>query len=175
MIFKETKLKGAYIIEPERLGDERGFFARSYCFREFEEHGLNPRVVQCNISFNARKGTLRGMHYQLPPHAETKLVRCTMGSMYTVIIDLRQDSPTYKKHFGVTLSSENRKMLYIPEAFAQGSITLEDNTERFYQMSEFYAPESDRGCRWNDPVFGIKWPIEVSIISERDNTYPDFE
>ena len=120
MIFIETKLKGTYVIEPERIEDERGFFARSYCFREFEAHGLNPKVVQCNISFNARKGTLRGMHYQLPPHAEAKLVRCTMGSMYTVIIDLRQDSPTYKGHFGLTLSSENRKMLYIPEGFAQG-------------------------------------------------------
>jgi dTDP-4-dehydrorhamnose 3,5-epimerase len=175
MIFIETKLKGAYLIEPEKLEDERGFFARSYCLKEFEKHGLNPRIAQCNISSNTNKGTLRGMHYQLSPHEEAKLVRCTMGSIYDVIVDLRQGSPTYKKYFGVTLGSENRKMLYISEGFAHGFITLEDNTEVFYQMSEFYAPDSARGFRWNDPVFGIQWPRDVAVISERDRNYPDFE
>jgi dTDP-4-dehydrorhamnose 3,5-epimerase len=175
VIFTETKLKGAYVIEPEKLEDERGFFARSHCFREFEKQGLIPQVVQCNISYNVKKGTLRGMHYQVTPHEEAKLVRCTTGSIYDVIIDLRKESPSFKKHFGVILSSENRKMLYIPEKFAHGFITLEDNTEVFYQMSQFYAPDSARGFRWNDPAFGIDWPIGVTIISDRDRNYPDFE
>ena len=174
MIFKETPLKGAFIIEPERLEDQRGFFARSYCQREFETHGLNPRLVQCNASFNKRKGTLRGMHFQIAPHEEARLVRCTMGAIYDVIIDLRSDSTTFKKHVGVILNPENRTMLYIPEGFAHGFLTLEDGTEIFYQMSEFYAPESARGVRWNDPAFGIQWPGEVQVISERDETYPDF-
>jgi len=175
VIFTETILKGAYIIEPEKFEDERGFFARSYCFREFERQGLNPLVVQCNISHNAKKGTLRGMHYQVTPHEEVKLVRCTTGSIYDVIIDLRKESASFKKHFGVTLSPENRKMLYVPEKFAHGFITLEDNTEVFYQMSEFYAPKSARGFRWNDPAFSVDWPLGVTIISDRDRNYPDFE
>lgn len=175
MIFNETQLKGACIIEPEELSDERGFFARSYCFREFEKHGLNPRVVQCNISYNASQGTLRGMHYQVAPYEEAKLVRCTRGGLYDVIVDLRPDSESYLKHFGVLLDARNRKMLYIPEGFAHGFLTLEDHTEVFYQMSEFYQPNSARGFRWNDPAFGIRWPQEVSVISERDRTYPDFQ
>ncbi len=174
MIFKETELKGAYIVELEKLEDERGFFARSWCQNEFSNHGLNSRLVQCDISFNKKSGTLRGMHLQTPPKAEAKLVRCTRGSIYDVIIDLRKDAPSYKKYFGVNLTSENRRMLFIPEGFAHGFITLEDNTEIFYQMSEFYAPECARGYRWNDPAFDIQWPNEVTVISERDRNHPDF-
>ena len=175
MIFKETNLNGAYLIELEKFKDERGFFARSYCFREFEDLGLNPRIVQCNVSYNLKKGTMRGMHYQMPPHAEAKLVRCIRGAIYDVIIDLRPDSKTYRKHYGVQLDSENRRMLFVPEGFAHGFLTLEENTEIFYQMSEFFAPNSARGFRWNDPAFGIKWPIEIKVVSDRDRTYPDFE
>lgn len=174
MIFNETKLKGAFVIEPEKLDDKRGFFARTWCVREFEEHGLNPNLVQCNISFNTKRGTLRGMHYQMAPHEEAKLVRCTMGSIYDVIIDLRSDSPTYKQWFHVDLSADNRKMIYIPEGFFHGFLTLQDNTEVFYQMSEFYASECAIGIRWNDPSFGMDWPDDVLVISEKDRTYPDF-
>jgi dTDP-4-dehydrorhamnose 3,5-epimerase len=172
--FVPTSLGGAYIVDPEPRNDDRGFFARTWCQKEFEAHGLNPRLVQCNISFNRRKGTWRGMHYQEPPHEEAKLVRCTMGSICDVIVDLRPGSPTFRSHVTVTLSAENRKMLYIPEGFAHGFLTLEDNTEIFYQMSEFYAPESARGFRWNDPYFGIRLPLEVAVISERDRNLPDF-
>lgn len=174
MIFQETKLKGAFIIEMQRLADERGFFARSWCQKEFGDHGLNSRLVQCSISFNDKKGTLRGMHFQTAPYEEAKLVRCTRGAIYDVIIDLRSGSQTFKKHLGVLLDAENRKMLYVPEGFAHGFLTLEDNTEVFYQMSESYAPEYGRGFRWNDPIFGIEWPSEVKVISDRDRTYPDF-
>jgi dTDP-4-dehydrorhamnose 3,5-epimerase len=162
------------VIEPEMHEDHRGFFARTFCEREFEAHGLNPRVVQCNISFNRLKGSLRGMHFQASPHSEAKLVRCTAGSIYDVIIDLRPSSSAFKKHFGVELSARNRKMLYIPEEFAHGFQTLEDNTEVFYQMSQFYSPEHSRGVRWNDPAFGISWPPGERIIIERDRSYPDF-
>lgn len=174
MIFRETELGGAYIIDIQPHEDRRGFFARTWCQREFEEHGLNPRLVQCNISFSPKKGTLRGMHYQESPHEEAKLVRCTRGAICDVIVDLRLDSSTFKRHLTVTLSAENRKMLYIPEKFAHGFITLEDDSEVFYQMSEFYSQESARGFRWNDPFFGIRLPLEVSVISERDRDYPDF-
>ena len=174
MNFVPTSLAGAFIVDPEPQGDDRGFFARAWCQREFAKRGLNPRVVQCSISYNARKGTWRGMHYQAAPHEEAKLVRCTMGSICDVIVDLRPDSSTFKEHLTVTLSAENRKMLYVPEKFAHGFLTLEDETEVFYQMSEFYAPESARGFRWNDPSFGIRLPIEVAVISERDRDYPDF-
>jgi dTDP-4-dehydrorhamnose 3,5-epimerase len=174
MIFKETALKGAYVIELERLEDSRGFFARSYCGREFERHGLNPKLVQCNISYNRKKGTLRGMHFQAAPYEEAKLVRCTRGSIHDVIVDLRTDSTTYLENFGIRLSEKNRSMLFIPEGFAHGFITLEDDTEVFYQMSEFYAPDSARGFRWNDPAFGISWPETVRVISDRDREYPDF-
>jgi len=174
MIFTETKLKGAFIIEPERLEDERGFFARTWCEKEFKEHGLNPRLVQCNISFNVSRGTLRGMHYQAPPFEEAKLVRCTAGAIYFVIVDLRKNSPTFKQHSGIVLNAESRNMLYVPEGFANGFLTLEDNIEIFYQMSEFYAPGYERGFRWNDPAFAIQWPEEVRVISDRDKNYPDF-
>ena len=174
MIFQETKLNGSYIVDIERREDDRGFFARSWCRREFEAHGLNPHIVQCNISFNARKGTLRGMHYQVRPFEEAKLVRCSMGSLCDVIVDLRPDSPTFKNHLSVVLTAENRTMLYVPEGFAHGFLTLEDDTEVHYQMSEFHAPDHARGFRWNDPAFGICWPADVKVISERDRNYPDF-
>jgi dTDP-4-dehydrorhamnose 3,5-epimerase len=171
--FTETQLKGAYIIEPELLTDERGFFARSWCQKEFTERGLNPNLVQCNISFNLKKGTLRGMHYQAKPHEEAKLVRCTMGAIYDVIVDIRPESPTFKQWVAVKLTAENRKMLYIPEDMAHGFQTLVDNTEVFYQMSEFYHSESSTGLRWDNPVFEIEWPIEVKIISDKDSSYKD--
>ena len=174
VIFRETRLKGAYLIEPEKREDERGFFARSWCMREFADHNLNPKMAQCNISFNRKKGTLRGMHYQAAPFAECKLVRCTQGTIYDVIIDLRPDSPTFKQHIGEVLSASNHKMLYVPEGFAHGFQALEDETEVFYQISESYAPESSRGVRWNDPVFGIQWPVSDPIMLERDRSYPDF-
>lgn len=174
MQFIETKLKGAFIIDIERLEDERGFFARSWCQREAEPFGLRPKWRQCDISFNNAKGTMRGMHYQSAPYEEAKLVRCTRGAIYDVMIDLRADSPTFKQWVGIDLSAENRRMLYIPEGFAHGFLTLEDNTEVFYQMSEFYAPEYAKGVRWNDPAFGIQWPMNIRSITERDRNYPDF-
>lgn len=175
MNFVATCLAGAYIVKPEPLPDERGFFARTWCQREFAEHGLTARLVQCSISFNSRKGTLRGMHYQLEPHAEAKLVRCTQGAIYDVIIDLRPASPTYRQHVGAVLSAANRDALYVPEGFAHGFLTLENESEVLYQMSEFYAPGFGRGVRWDDPAFGIEWPGQVQVIAERDATYPDFE
>src|SRR5262245_2145384 len=174
MIFAETKLKGAFLIEPERKEDQRGFFARTWCQQEFEDHGLNPKLVQCSISFNNKKGTLRGMHFQVAPFEETKLVRCTKGEVFDVIIDLRPNSETFKKHFSVILNEQNRLMLYIPEGFAHGFQTLADNTEIFYQMSQFYSPEHSGGVRWNDPAFGIQWPPDERIIIDRDLNYPDF-
>jgi dTDP-4-dehydrorhamnose 3,5-epimerase len=174
VIFSETTLSGAYVIDPERREDERGFFARTWCRQEFEEHGLNPTLVQCSISFNKKRGTLRGMHYQAAPHAEAKLVRCTAGAIYDVIIDLRPESPTYTHHVGVVLNAQNRTMFYVPEGFAHGFQTLEDDTEVFYQMSEFYAPESARGVRWDDRTFDIRWPDGELTINDRDRTYPDF-
>jgi dTDP-4-dehydrorhamnose 3,5-epimerase len=175
MFFHETRLSGAYVIEPERREDERGFFARTWCQREFTEHGLNPRLVQCNISFNRWRGTLRGMHFQTEPYAEAKLVRCTMGAIYDVIIDLRPDSPTYTAWVAVELTTENRTMLYIPEGFAHGFQTLTDDSEVFYQMAEFYQPAAAQGVRWDDPAFGIAWPAtEQRIISAKDQAFPDF-
>ncbi len=174
MIFTETELKGAFIIEQERLEDERGFFARTWCQKEFEAHGLDPRLRQCNISFNKKKATLRGLHYQAEPYQEAKLVRCTMGRIYDVIIDLRRASPTFMQHVAVVLTSQNRKMLYVPGGLAHGFQTLEDDTEVFYQMSEFYSPAHARGVRWNDPAFGIQWPAGERNISMQDQNYPDF-
>ena len=174
MNFVPTRLAGAYVVDPEPRADDRGFFARTWCQKEFEEHGLNPRLVQCSISFNIKKATWRGMHYQAAPSEEAKLVRCTAGAICDVIVDLRRDSPTFRQHLTVTLSAKNRKMLYIPERFAHGFVTLEDNTEVFYQMSDFYSPESARGFRWYDPFFDIRLPLEVTVISERDQRYPDF-
>jgi dTDP-4-dehydrorhamnose 3,5-epimerase len=175
MKFVETKLKGSFIIEPERLEDERGFFARSWCYREAMQYGLEPKWLQCNISYNKSKGTMRGMHYQAAPFEEAKLVRCTMGAICDVIIDLRPNSVTFKKWTAVELSSENRRMFYIPEGFAHGFLTLQDQSEVFYQMSEFYVPELARGVRWNDPAFGIEWPMSVSVMTDKDRTFPDFQ
>jgi dTDP-4-dehydrorhamnose 3,5-epimerase len=175
MIFHETKLPGIFEIHLEPNCDERGFFARTWCEREFQSHGLNPTVMQCNVSFNVKKGTLRGVHFQAAPYGEAKVVRCTSGAIYDVVLDLRPVSPTFKKWIGVTLTAANRHMLYIPEGCAHGFLTLEDNTEVFYQMSEFYHPESARGVRWNDSAFQIAWPEKVEVISERDRTYPDFD
>lgn len=174
MIFQPTALAGAYVIDEEPQHDPRGFFARTWCQKEFAQHGLNPRLVQCNASFSARKGTWRGLHYQAAPHEEAKLVKCIAGAVCDVIVDLRPDSPTYKKHVMVTLSARNRKMLYVPEKFAHGFLTLEDNCEVFYQMSEFYSAESARGLRWNDPQFGIRLPLDVTVVADRDASYPDF-
>ena len=175
MKFTETKLKGAYIIKIEPIEDERGFFARSFCAKEFEKCGMNPRTVQCNISFNKRKDTLRGMHYQIAPHEECKLVSCIRGAIYDVIINLRPDSPTYCKWFGIELTAKNRTMLYVPQGFAHGFLTLMDETEVLYQMSEFFHSECASGVRWNDPAFSIEWPGSVNVISDRDSNYPDFK
>jgi len=172
LIFKATKLEGAFLIEPERREDDRGYFVRTFCEREFAEHGLRVRFVQCNLSFNRRKGTLRGMHFQAAPHEEAKLVSCTRGAIYDVIIDLRPGSPTYLQHVAETLSAENGKAFYIPEGFAHGFQTLADDSEVFYQMSEFYHPESARGVRWNDPAFQIEWPPAERTIIPRDQEYP---
>jgi dTDP-4-dehydrorhamnose 3,5-epimerase len=175
VLFRETKLPGAFVIDLQKHEDERGFFARSWCRKEFEAHGLDPRTVQCNVSFNKLKGTLRGMHYQVAPYAEAKLVRCTRGAIYDVIIDLRRESATYKQHVSEVLSSNNYKALFVPEGFAHGFQTLEDNSEVFYQMSEFYSAEHQRGLRYNDPAFGINWPTDVMVISDRDRNYEDFK
>ena len=172
MKFIETTLSGAYIIEPEPIEDERGFFARTFCRDEFLAYGLNPCVVQCNISFNKRKGTLRGMHYQEEPHAEVKIVRCTRGAIADVIVDIRPDSPTFKKWTAVELTAENRTMLYVPEGFAPGLQTLCDDTEVFYQMSVCYNPQSARTLRWDDPAIGIIWPIAEKIMSHGDRAAP---
>jgi dTDP-4-dehydrorhamnose 3,5-epimerase len=174
MKFQETKLPGVFEILLDPMSDDRGFFARSWCQREFESHGLNSRLVQCNVSFNQREGTLRGLHYQAAPFAEAKVVRCTSGAIYDVAVDLRPKSPAYKQWLGVTLTAAERNMLFIPEGLAHGFLTLGDNTEVFYQMSEFYDPASARGVRWNDPAFRINWPLEPQVISNRDRDYPDF-
>jgi dTDP-4-dehydrorhamnose 3,5-epimerase len=174
MTFVETPIAGAVVVEIERYHDERGFFARSWCAREFEARGLNTCLVQCNVSRNHRRGTLRGMHYQLAPHAEVKVVRCTKGAVYDVIVDLRTESPTFLRHFGIEMTAENHRALYIPEGVAHGFITLADDAELFYQMSAYYAPEAARGVRWNDPAFAIDWPEPVTVISARDRDYPDF-
>lgn len=174
MIFEETKLKGAYLIKLKELADERGFFARSWCQREFEQRGLIARVVQANLSFNREKGTLRGMHYQVAPYEETKLVRCTRGAIYDVIIDLRPESPTRRQWIGAELTDTNRHMLFVPEGFAHGFQTLADDTEVTYQVSQFYTPGAEQGARYHDPAFGIKWPLDVSVISEKDANWPHY-
>jgi dTDP-4-dehydrorhamnose 3,5-epimerase len=175
MIFRETELNGAFLIEPERLEDNRGFFARAWCRKEFMAHGLTGALVQSNISFNKRTGTLRGMHFQAAPYEEAKLVRCTMGAVYDVIVDLRPDSSTFLRWVAVELTAKNHKMLYIPENFAHGYQTLADNTEVFYQVSQFYSPGSEQGLRYNDPIFGIKWPMDVQAISHKDRSWPDYK
>lgn len=174
MIFKETKLKGAFIIEINKLQDERGFFGRSWCANEMSEYGLKTNLAQANTSFSRYKGTLRGMHFQNDPYQETKLIRCTRGSIFDVIIDLRKDSPTYKQWVGVELTQDNYRMLYVPEDFAHGFITLEDNSEVTYLVTEFYTPGAEAGIRWNDPAFNIQWPLEPSVISEKDGIHPDY-
>ncbi|HKR01613.1 MAG TPA: dTDP-4-dehydrorhamnose 3,5-epimerase [Pyrinomonadaceae bacterium] len=173
MHFTETKLSGAFLIDPEKFEDERGFFALSWSQREFMERGLNPCLVECNVSFNKSKHTLRGMHYQASPHAQAKVVRCTRGAVFDVIIDLRAESATFHQWVGVELTANNCRLLYVPEGFAHGFQTLVDDTEIFYQMAEYYAPEAGRGVRWDDPAFGIEWPAaDERIINRRDRSHP---
>jgi dTDP-4-dehydrorhamnose 3,5-epimerase len=172
MRFQALPLAGAYVIEPEPHEDERGLFARTFCAREFAEHGLANGFVQCNTSWNARRGTVRGLHYQRQPASEVKLVRCTAGALWDVIVDHRPESPTYLRHHAVTLSSANRLALYIPEMFAHGFQTLEDGTEVFYQMTEFYTPQAAAGLRYDDPALGVPWPLPVGAISEKDREWP---
>ena len=172
MIFRETPLPGAWVLEPERFEDERGFFARTYCRREFEAHGLDPSIAQCSVSYNHHRGTLRGLHFQAAPHEEIKLVRVTRGSIWDVIVDLRPGSTTFQQYFSIVLSAEARNELYIPKGMAHGFQTLEDETEVFYQISEFYAPDYARGYRWDDPAFAIPWPEPVTVISEKDRNLP---
>ncbi|MGH9498297.1 MAG: dTDP-4-dehydrorhamnose 3,5-epimerase [Terriglobales bacterium] len=174
MIFRETKLPGIFEIYLEPNYDSRGFFARTWCEEEFKNYGLNPTIKQSSVSFNVKKGTLRGLHFQAAPYGEAKVVRCTSGAIYDVVLDLRPLSPTFRKWIGLNLTAANRHMLYIPEGCAHGFLTLEDNTEVSYQMSEFYHTDSGRGVRWNDPTFQIAWPERVEVISERDRTYPNF-
>lgn len=174
MRFEKTELNDAYIIDINEITDERGFFARTWCQHEFEEHGLISNLVQANISFNHHKGTLRGMHYQLPPYEETKLVRCTKGSIFDVMVDLRPTSKTYAKWMGVELTAENHRMLLVPEGFAHGYQTLQDDSEVFYQVSEFYNPHAEHGLRYDDPAFDINWPLEASVISDKDASWPSY-
>lgn len=171
MIFTETKLKGAFIIDIDRREDERGFFARAFCQKEFEAHGLNPTIAQANIASNIRKGTLRGMHFQFPPAAETKLVRCTRGAILDIIVDLRPESPTYLEHVAVELNEDNQRALYVPERFAHGYQALADKTDTSYQVGEFYTPEAESGLMYNDPRLKLKWPLPVSVISEKDQKF----
>ena len=174
MIFTETELPGAFIIDVDRMADDRGFFARSWCEDEFAAHGILMPPLQANVSSNPLRGTLRGMHFQLSPHEETKLVRCTRGSILDVIVDLREESATYGQWLGVELTAESFRMLFVPARFAHGFITLQDNTDVCYQVSAKYAPGHERGLRWNDPSIGIQWPFEPVLISEKDRHHPDF-
>ena len=174
VIFLPTDLPGAFIVELDRREDDRGYFARTWCQREFEDAGLNPTLVQSSVSFSPRRGTLRGMHWQAAPHSETKLVRCTRGAIWDVIIDLRPESPTYTQHFGVELSEDSGRALYIPEGMAHGFVTLANDCEVFYQMSDYHVPAAARGVRWNDSAFGIDWPVTDPILHPRDAAYPDF-
>jgi dTDP-4-dehydrorhamnose 3,5-epimerase len=174
MMFQPTALPGAFVVELERREDARGYFARTWCRREFEAAGLDAAVAQCSLSHNLRRGTLRGLHWQAEPHAEVKLVRCSAGAIWDVIIDLRPESPTYLRHLGVDLTAVNGRALYIPKGFAHGFVTLTDATEVIYQMSEYYEPAAARGARWNDPAFGIEWPVSDPILHPRDAGYPDF-
>jgi dTDP-4-dehydrorhamnose 3,5-epimerase len=172
MIFHETKLKGAFIVDLDRKEDDRGFFARAFCAREFDEHGLRSQVVQANMSYNHKKGTLRGMHYQVAPASEPKFIRCISGAIWDVIIDMRPDSPTYLQHIGVELSAENRRAIYVPDMFAHGNQALTDGAELLYLVGEFYTPGCERGVRYDDPAIGIEWPLPVTVISEKDQSWP---
>jgi dTDP-4-dehydrorhamnose 3,5-epimerase len=175
VLFEETRLPGAFVVDLERREDARGFFARAWCANEFAEHGLVNRLVQANLSWNPRRATLRGMHFQAAPHAETKLVRCTQGAILDVIIDLRPESETYKEWIGVELTAENRRALFVPKGFAHGYQTLVPDCEVFYQVSEFYTPSAEGGVRWDDPAFGIEWPDPANaLLSEKDRAWPDF-
>jgi dTDP-4-dehydrorhamnose 3,5-epimerase len=175
VIFAETPVEGAWMVAPERAEDHRGFFARTWCAEEFAAHGLVDRWAQCSVSFNDRRGTLRGLHYQRAPHAEVKLVRCTAGALYDVVVDLRPSSSTYLKHVAVELNASNRLMVYVPEGCAHGFQTLQDGSEVFYQISAPYSKEHAAGVRWDDPAFGISWPYPDPIMSDRDRDYPDFQ
>ena len=175
MKFEETSLKDAWIIDLESFVDARGYFARAFCANEFQAHGIDPKFVQCNLSHNHQAGTLRGMHIQNAPVEESKLIRCIRGALYDVIIDLRPTSPTYLMHFGVELTADNKRMLYVPKGFAHGFQTLQDDTEAMYMIDEFYTPEHQRGFRYNDPIFAIDWPLPVEVISEKDSAWPLFE
>ncbi len=175
MIFTETPLQGAFLVDIEKRGDSRGFFARAFCEREFAAAGLVSRFVQANDSLSAQKGTLRGMHYQLAPKGETKVVRCIRGALYDVLLDLRPGSPTFGKSFGAELTAENRRMMYVPKGFAHGFITLADDTEAFYFVDEFYAPDRERGVRWDDPKFKIAWPVAPVVLSDKDRAHRDFD
>jgi len=175
MIFTKTTLNDALLIELEKMEDERGFFARSWDTKIFEELELDSKLVQCNISFSKKKGTLRGLHYQISPYEETKLIRCTKGKIFDVIIDLRPNSSTYKKWESFELSEQNHKLLYVPMGFAHGFESLEDNTEIFYQVSQFYIPNSEKGIHWNDPLFNIRWPIDVQVITKKDDSWEPFK
>jgi len=174
MTFCQTRIPGVFEIDIEPKADTRGFFARCWCQKEFADNGLNPRLVQCSLSYNTQKGTLRGIHYQMQPYPETKVVRCTQGAIYDVVVDLRRNSPTFHEWIAAVLTSANRRMVYVPEGCGHGFLTLEDETEVLYQMSEFYHPDLARGVRWDDPAFQIEWPGAVQVISERDRTYPNF-
>jgi dTDP-4-dehydrorhamnose 3,5-epimerase len=174
MIFHESRLSGVWEIDIAPECDERGFFARTWCRNEFEERGLNPVLAQCNLSFNPSKGTLRGLHYQKAPYGEAKLIRCTRGAIYDVVVDLRPHSPTFANWTAVTLTAANHRLLYVPEGCGHGFLTLEDNSEIFYQISQFFHPESACGVRWDDPRFRIEWPAQPRVISERDRSYADF-
>lgn len=175
MIFQETTLKGSYVIEVDKIGDERGFFGRLWCEQEMKGHGLKTNIVQANCSKSKKKGTIRGLHFQMNPYQETKLIRCTRGAIYDVIIDLRPESPTFKKWFGVKLTEDNYKMLYVPENFANGFLTLEDNSEAYYMTTQVYNATAERGIRWNDPSFNIQWPTEVEAISSKDENHKNFD
>lgn len=175
MIFQETKLAGAFVIELERREDERGFFARAFCQNEFEAHGLRRVIAQANVAHNRRKGTLRGMHFQIPPAAETKLVRCTRGAIVDIIVDLRPESPTYLEHVAVELNEDNQRALYVPERFAHGYQTLADDTDTSYQVGEYYSPAHERALRWDDPALGLRWPLPVAVMSPKDEKAPLLE
>ncbi|MCK8465074.1 dTDP-4-dehydrorhamnose 3,5-epimerase [Aliiroseovarius sp. S1339] len=172
MKFKETPLKGAFVIDLEEIADDRGHFARAFCAEEFEAHGLKPSIAQINLSFNEKKGTIRGLHYQEAPAAEAKFLRCISGAIYDVIVDLRPDSPTYRQHFGIELSAENRTAIYVPEMFAHGYLALTDGAQAYYSASEFYTPGVEGGLRYDDPALAIDWPIPVTIVSEKDAQWP---